>query len=457
MERDELAERQYLMSRGERIRRHVRTHVQRAVVGGISSVAVLAGFLSAAEITWPLHLYLLLTLGATALFLPGLALLEPGRRHILVGRLLHRGRTVTGRPDPLPPLPSVTVIDRASAPQIMATACDDPVYMAGFRALLPPNRPLIVVPSGPSDVGRPEEMLWPLFEHRFSRSHHQVDLRRFGLPLSPYVVERELSGDNGSAQRLLPVRDLTFTTALATALVAGSDQPVPPLTPEHCVDPLQIAQHDVVIVGGPDTNFWHAVLFEPLHQEFALPASSVPLAFRMRRERDGGIPVYGNTIASAVRDGQGHDERHASSSLFGHVLQPTYGMILACRNPLAAALGLSRWCVFVAGTTSLATAGAVLALSRVLRRMSGDRDTNLSTVVPTAHPHVRAQVSAALCRVTEVEQSSVRSNGRVIPRQRRPLPAAGPVPDGFHDFWLPTRCELLDCSDSDSQPRWHPV
>ncbi|MCZ0990694.1 hypothetical protein [Streptomyces diastatochromogenes] len=455
MEPDELARRGYLVSRGERIRRHLRMYLQRAVVGAISGVAVLAGFLSAAQVTWPLYVYLLLTLGAIGLCLPGLALLEPGRRHVLVGRVLRRRRRSAARPPALPPLPPVPTVEPAPIAPVMATACDDPVYLSGLRSLLPPNQPLIVVPSGLSDVSRPEELLWPLFEHRLNRSHLRVDVRDFGIPLSPYVVERELSGGNGSAQRLLPVRDLTFTTGLATALVAGTDQPVPQLTPEHCVDPVQIARHDVVIVGGPDTNFWHAVLFEPLHREFAFPASSVPLAFGMRRERDGGVPVYGNAIASVVSVDAGSDPRHAPGAVFGHVLQPTYGMILACRNPLAAALGISRWCVFVAGTTSLGTAGAVLALSRILGRLSGDPDANVSTVVPTVHPQVRAQVSAVLCRVTEVEQSYVRSNGRVIPRQRRPLPGEGPVPAEFDDFWLPTRCEVLDCSDL--QPRWSPV
>ncbi|MET8581341.1 hypothetical protein ABZX39_10665 [Streptomyces collinus] len=458
MEPDALAGRGYLMGRGERIRRHLRKYLQRAVVGAISGVAVLAGFLSAAEVTWPLHVYLLLTLGAVGLCLPGLALLEPGPRHVLVGRVLRRGRPSAARLDgspPLPPLPPLPLVAAAPVAPVLATACDDPVYLAGLRSLLPPSRPMIVVPSGLSDVGRPEELLWPLFEHRLSRSHLRVDLRDFGIPLAPYVVERELSGGNGSAQRLLPVRDLTFTTRLATALVAGSDQPVPDLTPEHCADPVQLARHDVVVVGGPDTNFWHAVLFEPLHREFAFPASSVPLAFGMRRERDGGVPVYGNTIASVLSaDGDG-EPRHASTAAFGHVLQPTYGMILACRNPLAAALGLSRWCVFVAGTTSLGTAGAVLALSRLLGRLSADPDANVATVVPTAHPRVRAQVSAVLCRVTEVEQSQVRSNGRVIPRQRRRLPGEGPVPSEFDDFWLPTGCEILDRSAA--EPRWRPV
>ncbi|MFF4839436.1 hypothetical protein [Streptomyces collinus] len=184
---DALAGRGYLMGRGERIRRHLRKYLQRAVVGAISGVAVLAGFLSAAEVTWPLHVYLLLTLGAVALCLPGLALLEPGPRHVLVGRVLRRGRPPAARhgaSPPLPPLPPLPVVAAAPFDPVLATACDDPVYLAGLRSLLPPSRPMIIVPSGLSDVSRPEELLWPLFEHRLSRSHLRVDLRDFGIPLA---------------------------------------------------------------------------------------------------------------------------------------------------------------------------------------------------------------------------------------------------------------------------------
>ncbi|MFJ2725509.1 hypothetical protein [Streptomyces collinus] len=46
------------------------------------------------------------------------------------------------------------------------------------------SRPMIIVPNGLSDVSRPEELLWPLFEHRLSRSHLRVDLRDFGIPLA---------------------------------------------------------------------------------------------------------------------------------------------------------------------------------------------------------------------------------------------------------------------------------
>ena len=73
-------------------------------------------------------------------------------------------------------------------------------------------------------------------------------------------------------------------------------------------------------------------------------------------------------------------------------LFPTFGMIMACRNPFAAALGQSRWCVFVAGTRSLGTSGAVLGLAAMLRQMHGDPGLNFSSTVRTTRDGVQAQV-----------------------------------------------------------------
>jgi hypothetical protein len=57
-------------------------------------------------------------------------------------------------------------------------------------------------------------------------------------------------------------------------------------------------------------------------------------------------------------------------------LYPTYAMILACRNPYAAALDQSHWCVFIAGTRSLGTSAAVLALTMMIGRMRDGPELN---------------------------------------------------------------------------------
>jgi hypothetical protein len=130
---------------------------------------------------------------------------------------------------------------------------------------------------------------------------------------------------------------------------------------------------------------------------------------------------------------------------------PAYGMILACRNPFAAALGRSHWCVFVAGTRSLGTSGALLALVMMLRAMRDDPATNFSVEVPTESAKVRAPVSAVLCRTTEVEQAALRRDGRLTPRQRRRL-----APEGldllYSDSYVPVEVEYL--SYADGKPRW---
>ncbi len=147
--------------------------------------------------------------------------------------------------------------------------------------------------------------------------------------------------------------------------------------PEHCVDPMLLAEHDVVVVGGPDTNFWHGGLFEPVAREFARPPSSVPLALDMREP--GVLPSYGSRSLTTVLAGSAAVFPHARGVRVGldERLYPTHAMILACRNPYAAALGRSRWCVFVAGTRSLGTSGAVLALTLMLRQMRRDPDVDL--------------------------------------------------------------------------------
>jgi hypothetical protein len=129
-------------------------------------------------------------------------------------------------------------------------------------------------------------------------------------------------------------------------------------------------------------------------------------------------------------------------------------MIMACRNPFAAAVGQSRWCVFVAGTRSLGTSGAVLGLAAMLRQLRGDPGLNFSSTVRTTRDGVQAQVSAVLSRTSQVEQAMLRRDGHVLGRQRHTLPPVGLDP-GYSDSYLPTNVEYLRYEGAHSA--WRPL
>src|SRR5690242_3889833 len=91
-------ERQYLSSRYEKFRRHIRENGVKAAVSGVSVAGITAGFLSAAQITWPLLAYLgiILFVGAVALCLFGLPASWPEYLMLLFGNRRHI--EVYGRP-----------------------------------------------------------------------------------------------------------------------------------------------------------------------------------------------------------------------------------------------------------------------------------------------------------------------------------------------------------------------
>jgi hypothetical protein len=245
-----------------------------------------------------------------------------------------------------------------------------------------------------------------------------------------------------------------FLPELVAALTGGDETAdAPVLWPEHCVDPALLAEHDVVVVGGPDTNFWHGGLFEPVARDFANPRSSVPLALDMREE--GAFPSYGSRSLTTVLAGSAAVFPHARESrvLLDERLYPTHAMILACRNPYAAALGRSHWCVFVAGTRSLGTSGAVLALTLMLRHMRREEGTTYFSEVPTDSARVRARVSAVLIRVAEMEQAALRRDGALQPRQRRRHPPEGLDPH-YSDSYIPTEVDYLAYDEPGGTPRW---
>jgi hypothetical protein len=108
--------------------------------------------------------------------------------------------------------------------------------------------------------------------------------------------------------------------------------------------------------------------------------------------------------------------------------------------------------VFVAGTRSLGTSGAVLALTLMLRAMRDDPTANFFSEVPTSSTRVRARVSAVLVRVAEVEQAALHRDGALRPRQRRRLAPEGLDPH-YSDTYVPTEVDHL-AYDGEGPPRW---
>jgi hypothetical protein len=438
--------RSYLLTTSERFRRHLRTNGSRAVFGGVSFSAVVAGFLDATNRQWPLLGYVGLAAGIALAVLIGLGTPGDRLRLLLLVPGAGRARTAPGRPRQLE---LIATGRGAPVRQVAAARCDDPVYGAGLRVLLEPSQPLLLIPSNRRDVAREHELLLPLFADRERRSRVEVDLRPLGIPVPPYSFERELPEGVQDTDHTLAVKDLVFLPELAAALGAAQ---APVMWPEHCVDPLLLAEHDLVVVGGPDTNFWHGALFEPVAREFATPPSSVPLALDMREP--GDLPSYGSRRLIAQLSGSGAVFPHSRAERveLDERLYPTHAMILACRNPYAAALGRSRWVVFVAGTRSLGTSGAVLALTLMLRRMRADPDADFASEVPTGSPRVRARVAAALVRVAEVEQAALHRDGAFQPRQRRRLTPEGLDPH-YSDSYIPTEVDHL-AYDGGDHPQW---
>jgi hypothetical protein len=441
-------DRDYLTPFGERLRRHLSANGSRALLGGISSSAVIAGFLSATQVNGTLLEYIGVACVFSAIILLGLAVPAWRLRAFVVP-----SRRVVTRPGRPRQLELVAARPGAPTRQLAAARCDDPVYGAGLRVLLSPARPLVVIPSNRRDVGREHELTLSLFGQGLRRTRVDVDPRSFGIPLAPYSFERELPEGVQDTDHTLAVKDLIFVPELA-ALLRGSDPlaDAPMMWPEHCVDLAQLAERDVVVVGGPDTNFWHGAMFEPVARQFASPPSSVPLALDLR-ERSADLPSYGSRTMSVALAGLSSALRHTRQDRaeLDERLYPTYGMVLACRNPFAAAIGRSHWCTFVAGTRSLGTSGAVLGLVMMLKAMRDDPAVNFFSEVPTDSSDVRARVSAVLCRTLGVEHSMLRRGNALVPRGRRQLPSQGLDPM-YSDSYVPFEVEYLSYGGGD--PRW---
>jgi hypothetical protein len=438
--------RDYLSSRAERMRRHVRCYGIRALVSAISVCALAAGFLSAAGDTLPLVVYMIAICTLIPFILLAIAFGRLGPLYFL-GLIHSRTPAIETAAERL--VESKAKVGAVIRRAVVGASADDPVYGGGFRSLLGDASPIIVIPSNPRDVSRPQDLLFDLFAHHRTRSRITVDLRPFGIRLPPYSFERDLPDGVQDIDHTMAIKDIVYVSELISELSgSGSSFRSPAVWPEHCVDPMLLSEHDVIIVGGPDTNFWHAALFEPVALEFSRPKSLVPLALNLRETR-GALPCYGSR-SLAVRLAGTSDL--AVANITGEIelderLFPTYGMILACRNPFAAARNLSRWCVFVAGTRSLGTSGAVLALASMIRVMRSGVEENVVGMTPTLVDGLLSPVSAVLCRTTEVERAAIAGRGAILNRTTTLLPNVGLDPD-YSDTYIPTAVEVLSYDGS---------
>ena len=86
-----------------------------------------------------------------------------------------------------------------------------------------------------------------------------------------------------------------------------------------------------MVVGGPDTNFWHGALFEAVVREFSTPRSSVPLALDMRD--DGSPPTYGSR-SMTVRLG-------GARALFPHARGETVELEFRQPSPVSSTASLA--------------------------------------------------------------------------------------------------------------------
>lgn len=443
--------RHYLPSKLDRLRQFLRVHFNRAVLGGISSSAVVAGFLDATGVTWPLLGYIGLATGITGGILGVQCVASPRMRYLLLLPLRSTSRSKINYPQQL-----ALAVGSTNSPvrQIEAARFPDPVYGGGLRVLCGASNPMIIVSSNRRDVSKPHELLYSIFSSGRRHTHVDVDTSQADVPIPRFRFERELPEGCQDSDHTLAIKDLVYIPELASALTCvGASASAPILWPEHCVDPAQLAERDLIIVGGPDTNFWHAALFEPIVQEFERPKSSVPLALDLR-DNTGRFSTYGSRVLTVRLAGLKSVFTHTRDEVveLDERLFPTYGMLMACRNPYAAAINLSRWCVFVAGTRSLGTSGGVLALTMMLDTMQRDSTKNYFSEVPITASGVRARVSAVLYRTTEVEQSMLRRGGEVLPRQRRHMSPEGADPN-YSDTYIPTAVEYL--SYDAGEPRWH--
>ena len=431
----------------------------RSFVLAITIVGIVASLLSASGITVPLWEYLLITVGTFVLVLAIVLLSTPRYKFWLFSKIYRRPLKHT--PQGLPYHRHVSGT-RHGAPvlQVAAGRKVDRVYEGGFRTLLDAENPVAIIASSPRDVSDPDALPAGMWGRGASRTECLVDPGIFGIPLERYSFERHLTegGRHADTDHMLAVKDIVYLPELAQALRPGGFAATgEPFTwPEHHVDMPFLASRDLVVIGGGDSNFWHAALFEPVRQSFLSPPSTIPLALDLR-DSSGEISFYGSRMINVAlaRKQEIPGLEKARRFELDERRFPTCAMILAVENPYARALGRANWCVFVAGTRSLGTSGAVLALVAMIEQMRGDPSADYGSLVETAEPHVLAKVSALLVRTTQVEYAAeIPLGAPVDPRARREIPVDKPDPD-YRDSYTATAVEYLD--NLEGAPVWRPL
>ncbi|HKA09028.1 MAG TPA: hypothetical protein VKI99_00995 [Candidatus Dormibacteraeota bacterium] len=415
----------------------------RSWVTGVTIAATVAAFLSAAGVTMKLWFYVALAVGGSAVSFAVSALGHPRYRF----KLLTLGMKVVREGDKTGPAGGLHLVGGGPRPALAPVALGraiDFAYEAGFRRLLADADPWIaVIPSSPRDVSKPHELVYRMFAKGQVRTQIRFQPGEFGIPVETYAFERELSEGTHDADHMLAVKDLIYLPHLYRAIYPeppDMDVAEPFIWPEHCVDPPLLAARNIVLVGGGDTNFWHGAVFEAVWRKFAEPPSTIPLAMHFRHATAGGGRYDSrglNVSLAGELPGAGRGENVLDERLF-----PTYAMILGCDNPFSTRTPPHR-CVFVAGTRSLGTGGAVLALAAVAANIRHQPGADYWSLVSSVDDKVRAGVSALLCRVTRVQIAWRRIEGHLYGREQRSIPTDRPDPF-YSDTAVPAEVEFLD-------------
>jgi hypothetical protein len=430
----------------------VRRYGMRSFLVAVTIVATLAGLFSASAIVLPFWQYLVIAAGAYLVVLVAFTLSSPRYKFWLFS-LVYR-RPLTHSPEGRPYHRHVHGAEPgAPVLQVAAGRKVDRIYEGGFRTLLEALNPVAIIASSPRDVSDPDALPAGMWGRGASRTECLVDPNVFGIPLERYSFERHLTEGRQDTDHMLAVRDIVYLPELAHALRPDSPLAGEAFTwPEQTVDIPFLAAHDVVVVGGGDSNFWHGALFEPVRQSFLNPPSTIPLALDLR-DSGGDISYYGSRMINVSLAGKQAIPGLEKARRFelDERRFPTCAMILAVENPFARAIGRSHWCVFVAGTRSLGTSGAVLALAAMIEEMRRDPSASYGSLVETAEPDVRAKVSALLVRTKEVEYAA---ENRHQSRGRRDIPVDKPDPD-YRDSYTAVGVEYLD--NLGDAPFWRPL
>ena len=426
------------MPRGRWLNRSVKTlRVQgtRAFAIGCTGTALIVGVVSASgqHVSLPLSI-----LSGFAIGVAYLALASNGSRVSLAALLAQERRVALEIASDQPPRAASIRMQRA----LSLLQCDDDAYHAGNMSILRDfEGPWIAVtPTAAHEVGQIDSYPAGMFAVGVgSGLMTQYSLKgKFGLDVPDIDFRRMLPGGRSEEDHGVRTRDYAFLADLAGAVAKrGGNVERPFIWPEHTVDPFMLADHNVVVVGGPDTNFWHAALLELSHQAFTLPPSPIRLGVSTRSDQSGGVPTYG--MEQVWVDVPGLDrvipEVPPGRPAVMHANRyPSYAFILAMDNRLAMAKGKRRAVVLVFGMRSLATTAAVSALATVFgSELSGlPCNTTLSA-------RVVAPSSVWIVRVTEAE-CMARSSGE--PREVLSVPSSGAM-STYHDSLMPRALEIL--------------